>query len=255
MIRIFSNKRHLNRQAICHNGLARFSGHRCFNSSSPSKGTDDLVTVASTTTTTTSSTRHSTVWERGAVAVKNTTNSGSNHGAENRYLETIRATHDPALHLKTVEDELKGTIGRALGKQGDKILRALQQMDVELQRYQELMAQQQHTMKNKSSRVKITTTAGASHDNNHPDLLATVARYNEHRQAALTARWELIVHRQAVGFIVNNHSYVTEQYPIPDAITIPTASSSTTDETSAPKGEKMFSKNQLDWWQREGRWK
>ena len=40
----------------------------------------------------------------------------------NPYLEAIRQTHDPALHIKTLEEELAGSIGQALGKQGRKVL-------------------------------------------------------------------------------------------------------------------------------------
>ena len=58
-------------------------------------------------------------WESGARLVRNTT------VENNKYLEHIREVHDPSQHLKTIEDELKGTIGKALGKQGEKVLQAL----------------------------------------------------------------------------------------------------------------------------------
>lgn len=170
---------------------------------------------------------NTTVWERGAVAVKNT-------DVSNPYLETIRSSHDPAMHLKTVEDELKGTIGAALGKQGDKIRRATHQMELEWQRYQELCC------------------AG-----NDTDMSASATRYKEHRKAALTARWELMVHRQAAGFVVNNHKYVTDMYPIPAALSIPIASA-TACEARPRREEKLTKKkftDQLDWWQRVGRWR
>lgn len=52
-----------------------------------------------------------TTWQRAAVRVKNT-----EIEKNNPYLELIRDTHDPSLHLKTIEEELQGSIGKALGK-------------------------------------------------------------------------------------------------------------------------------------------
>ena len=73
-------------------------------------------------------------WERGAIAVKNI-------DVTNPYLESIRDTHDPSLHLKTIEDELKGTIGKALGKQSEKILLQVRLMSTEYQNYMTLIEQ------------------------------------------------------------------------------------------------------------------
>jgi hypothetical protein len=131
-------------------------------------------------------------WERGARLVKNTK-------VQNNYLEHIRASHDPSLHVKTIEDELKGTIGKALGKQGEKVRTYLKAMDQERQRYELLLQDHQIT---------------------DPKVIATAKQYNEHRRKCLHARWELMVHRQAVGFIVGNHKYVVETFPIGDSLPI-----------------------------------
>jgi hypothetical protein len=164
------------------------------------------------------------VWERGALAVKNgnpqrvvadaketkTAATTPDPSSQSTYMDKIRATHDPAQHLKTIEDELLGTNGQALGRQGEKILRAVQQMDDEFRIYQELCATHSTT----------TTTTTSSTVLTHPLVTDSALRYNRHRQDALKARWELTVHRQAVGFIVNNHRYVTEQYPIAGALPV-----------------------------------
>eukprot|EP00547_Thalassionema_nitzschioides_P015200 CAMPEP_0194249858 /NCGR_PEP_ID=MMETSP0158-20130606/21604_1 /TAXON_ID=33649 /ORGANISM="Thalassionema nitzschioides, Strain L26-B" /LENGTH=84 /DNA_ID=CAMNT_0038986495 /DNA_START=71 /DNA_END=321 /DNA_ORIENTATION=+ len=63
-------------------------------------------------------------WERNAAIVKNT-------DINNQYLEHIRDTHDPALHVKTLEDEIRGSMGKALGKQGEKVLYFIQLMQRE----------------------------------------------------------------------------------------------------------------------------
>ena len=39
--------------------------------------------------------------------------------------------------------------------------------------------------------------------------------FNERRKAAKHAKWELIVHRQAIGFRIKNHDTVNDLFPIP----------------------------------------
>lgn len=168
-----------------------------------------------------------TTWERSAVRIKNTDDT-------NPYLEAIRDTHDPTMHLKTIEDELKGTIGKALGKQGDKILNSLRRMSDEFQKYETLLE---------------------THETiDHPDVQASAIRYNEIRKQAIQARWELMVHRQAAGFIVNNHQYVMEHYPISEALPLSANEEANKPSSSKENAKKKFG-DQLDWWQRIGRWR
>jgi len=170
-----------------------------------------------------------TTWERGALAVKDT-------DVSNPYLEAIRDTHDPSMHLKTIEDELKGTIGKALGKQGDKILFAVHRMKEEFAVYEKEI-EKHETL-------------------DHPDVQSSAKRYNEFRKQAIQARWELMVHRQAAGFIVNNHKYVMEHYPVSEPLPLSTSEeaerASESSETGKPR--KQFG-DQLDWWQKIGRWR
>jgi hypothetical protein len=211
-----------------------------------------------------------TCWERQAIAVKNT-------DVTNPYLEAIRSTHDPSLHLKTIEDELKSTIGKALGRQGEKILNAMRQMEQEYQVYQELCIRHGAMKGSLETSTTTPTTHPDCNLNNaqstedqpspphHPEITASAQRYNEIRKRALLYRWELIVHRQAVGCIVNNHSYVTRQYPIPNALPImddstPLAQTPPSESSSHPTINVNTSKpkqftDQLDWWQRIGRWR
>ena len=84
-------------------------------------------------------------------------------------------------------------------------------------------------------------------------------RYNDARERALKARWELLVHRQAVGFTVGNHAYVMNAFRIPDPLPVklddlkPNSENMKQSEKDIPKKEKFG--DQLDWWQRIGRWK
>lgn len=80
------------------------------------------------------------------------------------------------MHLKTIEDELKGTIGKALGRQGEKIRYAVQRMSAQFQTYQDLL--------------EIHETM------DHPNVQSCAVQYNEIRKQAIQARWELMVHRQ-----------------------------------------------------------
>eukprot|EP00569_Conticribra_weissflogii_P004015 CAMPEP_0171345620 /NCGR_PEP_ID=MMETSP0878-20121228/22107_1 /TAXON_ID=67004 /ORGANISM="Thalassiosira weissflogii, Strain CCMP1336" /LENGTH=169 /DNA_ID=CAMNT_0011849087 /DNA_START=224 /DNA_END=731 /DNA_ORIENTATION=+ len=123
---------------------------------------------------------------KAAKLVKNT-------DVTNQYLDHIRAeTVDPGLQLKTIEDELCGAIGKALGRQGDKILFAIREMTEEHAKYQKHVEE-------KSLR----------------DALQSAQRHNEARKRAIKARWELLVHRQCAGLVVDNHRVVHETFPIP----------------------------------------
>ena len=103
----------------------------------------------------------------------------------NEYLDHIRDMHDPSLHLKTIEDELKGTIGKALGKQAQKIVAALRQMNEQYIRYEALLENEENGL-----------------DMESPEVVEVAKKYNFYRKQAHQYRWELIVHRQAVGFTV-----------------------------------------------------
>jgi hypothetical protein len=87
----------------------------------------------------------------------------------------------------------------------------------------------------------------------NPEVLSIANRFNERRREAVKARWELIVHRQAIGMIVNNHEFVMNHYPIPEAIPV-TEPGKNLQNKPPPAAQKKFG-DQLDWWQRVGRWK
>ena len=160
---------------------------------------------SSSSKTITGPTQKLTSWESGAQMIKNPK-------IDNQYMEHMRDLHDPTLHIKTIEDELKGTIGKALGKQGEKILMYARLMHTEREKYEELMfekkqqqQQQQHNNDDQQQHVD-------------DEIQKCVKQHNQYRKDCLHARWELIVHRQAAGFIVGNHQYVTEKFPIADAL-------------------------------------
>jgi hypothetical protein len=243
-----------------------------------------LSATFTTTTSKDSPTAPQSVWERTARKVQDT-----NQDRHNVYLEAIRATHDPAWQVQTIEDEPKATIGQALGRQGRKLLTALQGMQREWQHYQELCRAIETTSSTAVVTTAVTSSSGSSSssarktvpstntgcanqtttesNNNHVlwnQLHASVERYNVLRQSALTARWELMVQRQAAGFLVHNHAYVTQHYPIPAALPLPSHTSNGTNNNNntpllaaaapPPEAPPPFQKA-LDWWQRVGRWK
>lgn len=126
-----------------------------------------------------------------------------------------------------------------MGKQGDKILNAIREM------------------KEHKSRYDLSISKESFHE-----AVDFAHRYNEARERAITARWELLVHRQAVGFTVGNHAYVHNAFRIPDALPIKlddlmpnndTMQQTKPSEIVKPKKQKFG--DQLDWWQRIGRWK
>lgn len=183
-------------------------------------------------------------WQSGARLVKNTK-------VENQYLDHIRDMHDPSLHLKTIEDELKGTIGKALGKQGEKVLLYARLMHQERQKYDEMVLEKQKNDNQQQQQQQLQIDR---------ELQKVARQHNQHRKDCLHARWELIVHRQAVGFIVGNHKYVTEKFPIAEAL--PEGSNEedaggddATEQEQPPRAKRKKFGDQLDWWQQIGRWR
>jgi hypothetical protein len=147
---------------------------------------------------------------------------------------------DPGLQIKTIEDELCGAIGRALGRQGEKVQSAVRDMTEARTRYLECL--------------EARAYEGA---------LESAHRHNDARKRAIEARWELLVHRQAVGFTVDNHSVVHTTFPIGEALPVNmdemTAVISKGDskivDTLPEQSPKKVWGDQLSWWQRVGRWK
>mmetsp|Transcript_59690 Transcript_59690/g.69767 ORF Transcript_59690/g.69767 Transcript_59690/m.69767 type:complete len:187 (-) Transcript_59690:184-744(-) len=163
-----------------------------------------------------------TSWGRSARTVQNT-------DITSEYWEHVRAKSDPALHVKTIEEELCGEMGKALGKQGGKVENALYAMGVEQKQYKKLM---------EGDPKKWSE-----------EILASATRYNSFREIAVKARWELVVHRQAVGFIVNNHKLVHERYPIGDPLPVIDSISNCDYEKQAEQIIKP-PQDQLKYWER-----
>eukprot|EP00980_Cylindrotheca_fusiformis_P004868 scaffold1036_cov93-Cylindrotheca_fusiformis.AAC.1 len=203
---------------------------RFMSSSSSSSSSSSFPPPSSSYTVKVPTTNPLKSWESGARLVKNT------KVVDNQYLEHIRDIHDPSQHLKTIEDELKGTIGKALGKQGDKIIIAMRCMAQEYAKYEALLE--------------------GGHGPSSEEVIEVAKKYNEFREQAHKRRWELIVHRQAVGFIVGNHKFVMEKFPIGDAlpVEVDVQANSTMEEEKKLPEKKVFG-DQLDWWQKVGRWR
>jgi hypothetical protein len=207
-------------------------------------------------------------WESGAKLIKNIS-------VENQYLEHIRDVHDPSMHLKTIEDELKGTIGKALGKQGQKVLMYARLMNEERQRYEDLIRDYYRNNNDDDNNGN-----NENDDNNEEEIRSCVVRHNDYRKDCIHSRWELIVHRQAVGFTVGNQRYVMERFPIGVALPlelVPVVDeregskdngddtknnrnnnhsySSSSEKISCLEGNKENLVGQLEWWEKIGRWR
>ncbi len=161
----------------------------------------------------------------------------------NPYLDRVRSeVVDPGLQIKTIEDELCAAIGKALGRQGEKVQSAIREMKEARGQYLECL-----------------------HAQAYEGALESVHRHNNARTRAIKARWELLVHRQAVGFTVDNHTVVHTTFPIGEALPenmneIRTTISkdignSKNDDKFSEQSPKKAWGDQLSGWQRVGRWK
>ncbi|GKY91919.1 hypothetical protein MPSEU_000163500 [Mayamaea pseudoterrestris] len=225
-------------------------GSRCFAASSSSATTSNHQSASSFKPSTPSLALPT--WERVAHRCKN-----PREQRHNAYIQEIRsAVHDsPTMHLQSLAHELQSAIGGALGKQGRKVVSAIRVLEEQLQKYHQLVEQ----VNDERDSVSTETLT---------ELRNCIQAYNTARKQALTARWELMVHRQAAGFVVNNHSIVSETFPIPgplnesDVISSMTSNRASRGEPNVkgplPILEQQQQKHldgQLDWWQRIGRWK
>ena len=191
----------------------------------------------------TSEKHNSKPWERSATLVKNIS-------VSNQYLEHIRESHDPSLQIKTIEDELKGTMGKALGKAGEKVTTAIRCM------------QQEKRLSNQwlETHGVVENDASIVDSKRKEEITRIVARFNDYRIQAIQARWELMVHRQAIGFTVNNQKTLAEIFHIEDALSVPwnnpkgSCNLNASNIMAEQPSKKQFS-DQLDWWQRIGRWR
>ena len=199
-------------------------------------------------------------WERGAKLVK------SNTTTDNQYLEHIREEHDPSLQLKTIEDELRGTMGRALGKQGEKIINSLNSMQQEKEKYNEILfSSLKHDNDDglpSDKKVEDIDKFNALSLSLQKEVCIITTRYNDCRDQALKSRWELLVHRAAVGFVVNNTKFVEGKFPIPDRLCsygdVDEHDLNISDQTNVTKSEVGVTRtftDQRDWWDLVGRWK
>jgi hypothetical protein len=91
----------------CH--FYRIMTNDCYRIILTTFSTTTAARTTSTTTMTTSQTleqkihtNKTTVWERQAKSIQNIEFENS------KYLDTLRSIHDPSLHIKTIEDEIKG---------------------------------------------------------------------------------------------------------------------------------------------------
>jgi hypothetical protein len=157
--------------------------------------------------------------------------------------------------LSIVTTDKPGSIGSALGKQSGKIMNYTLLMEKELEKYHDLVQKQQQTGNLSDGTIAADTAA----------LEEIAAKYNELREHALKSRWELTVHRQAAGFIVNNYQDVDKYHPIGAKLTVDKsavrvdggagADGSITERAAAQKPEEKKFGDQLDWWQEIGRWR
>ena len=104
----------------------------------------------------------------------------------NPYLEAF----DPALHIKTLEEELAGSIGQ--------VVMWMKVVEQEKRNYENLIAKR----------------AGLK------EIQKIVLTHNDAREKAITPRLELTVHRQAAGFRIKNHKFVHDMFRIDDKLSM-----------------------------------
>jgi len=108
-------------------------------------------------------------------------------GIESPYLDRLRARHDVAAAQEALEKEIIHEMAQALGRAGEKVDVALLRLD--------LAGKALAAATEPGERARLT------------------AAFNALRDAALTARHELRIHREAVG--IRRNDVLDREYPIP----------------------------------------
>ena len=113
-------------------------------------------------------------------------------GIESPYLDRLQARVNPAQSIEDIQREIYSEMAQALGRSEENLERELLELDVIEHRLRAL---------------------GPDAD---PDTRASLeARFDAHRERAKTRRWELEVHREALGF--DDHAALDKLHPIPPA--------------------------------------
>eukprot|EP00924_Labyrinthula_sp_SR-Ha-C_P013495 snap_masked-scaffold_5-processed-gene-4.14-mRNA-1 protein AED:1.00 eAED:1.00 QI:0/0/0/0/1/1/2/0/217 len=106
-------------------------------------------------------------------------------------------TSGPASALKLLEDELVEEVAASLGRSGDKLKLSFQEMHEAHNEVLEFLN---------------------SNDLNCPvikrELNVLIGKYSTKRSQAEVARWELIIHRQSIGFRYKNVEIIEKTYPL-----------------------------------------
>lgn len=111
----------------------------------------------------------------------------SRSGFESPYLDRLKKKIDVELATEELEKEIVQEMASALGRAGDKVDYALLRLD--------LVAKAIDEAPNPAERRK------------------KIARWNELREEAIEARYELRIHREAVG--IRRNRVLEAMYPIP----------------------------------------
>jgi hypothetical protein len=133
-------------------------------------------------------------WSRTAANLQSSHTSAVNDGiAQTEYMKLVQTKADPTMHIKTIEDELMDAVAGALKKTADKVQTSITAV--------------QETLDEMESRGM----------RNDADL---IAQYKHRVVQAERMRLELIIHRQACGFQINNHAHVNKLFIIPKLTSI-----------------------------------
>ncbi|GMH70698.1 hypothetical protein TrST_g9119 [Triparma strigata] len=185
------------------------------------------------------------------VALANTKlSSDAPEPSKDQYLEAMaKATSGPQSHVKLVEEELAEEVAAALKKQSDKVLTAIAKAehlrrDVESE-LSELKPLKVPDLKSMCKELGLPQTGKKDSLVQRCLSSSKLSSFESARSAASHARWELLIHRQACGFVTNNNQFIETHYPIPEKITFK--------KTNEPPA-KVFT-DQLEWWQSKGRWR
>mmetsp|Transcript_974 Transcript_974/g.1553 ORF Transcript_974/g.1553 Transcript_974/m.1553 type:complete len:214 (+) Transcript_974:229-870(+) len=130
-------------------------------------------------------------------------------GKDETYLEGVKDAVDVESSLLSLQQEVQEEMAAALGRTGSQLTNAINVANEAHSEFRMVSDRYDRCVeKGQEPGVELKT-----------ELLEYARNFNRLRKCAETARIDLIVHRQAVGFSFNNYKIVLDSFPLPEAIT------------------------------------
>ena len=122
-----------------------------------------------------------------------------------------------------LQEEILGEMAQALGTTADKLKVAIREVQSAAERVQKIDREDRPDRQQRLNKI--------------------LEEYQKARVSARNRRQNLLIHRQACGFVVDNHKVVYKHYPIPPKMELDFSGSLIVHEDETVQGQKWLNSN------------